>query len=98
MTFTARGRLNGDDVALTWTDGSITGSPGAASLVRHLIEQGERLSMTPTGPEVIAALRPSWVALRTITEALDEVYGIDGDVTDPPYFGRDYPAGAVFSA
>lgn len=54
--------------------------------------------MTPTGPEVEAALQPAWVALRTIAETLVEVYGIDGDVPAPPYLQRDYPAGAIFSA
>lgn len=96
MTFTVLGTLDDRSVAVTWKDGELSGDQDAVARAETLVDLRERLDMTPTGPEVIAALEPDWIAARTIIAALDRVDEIIGDVSDPPYVTATCPPGTVF--
>lgn len=77
MEFRITGTKGGHRATIVWSDADGLDDP--TGIVQALVDDGARISVTPTGPTRVAALEPPHVLYLTAREALDVIEAVEID-------------------
>ena len=87
--YTVHGRLDGDDVEVTWERGELGGTPAAVDRVRAVLAGEDVVRLTPQDRERPADVGDPAAAMAAIQQVV-EITSVDGD---PPIPEPDPSAG-----
>lgn len=88
-SFTVRGRLDGEDVVVTWDDGRLSGTDAAVRAVREALASRDTIQLSPQDEERPADPADAHAAMAGI-QLVMEIVDVEGD---PPIPDADDAAG-----
>lgn len=87
--YTVHGRLDGEEVEVTWEPGALGGTPGAVDRVRAVLADEDLVKLTPQDRERPTDVEDPAAVMAAIQQVL-EITSVDGD---PPIPEPDPSAG-----
>jgi hypothetical protein len=80
--FTVRGRLDGDDVVLTWDDGRLSGDDAAIRAVTAALDGQDRVQLSPQDEERDADVGDAHATMAAVQQVM-EIVEVEGDPPIP---------------
>lgn len=80
--WTVHGRLDGDDVFVSWEDGHLSGTDSAVTAVRAALDGQDQVQLSPSDEERDADAHDSHAAMVGVEQVL-EIVRIEGDPPIP---------------
>lgn len=83
MTFTIRGVLDGEEVAVTYDDGRLTGHQEAVARVEQVLDSSDTLRLSPQDRERPATRDDPRAVMAAAEAAFEAVTALEGDYPMP---------------
>jgi hypothetical protein len=80
--FTVHGRMDGEDVVLTWDDGRLSGTDAAVRAVSSALDGQDRVQLSPQDEERDADVSDAHATMAAVQQVM-EIVEVEGDAPIP---------------